>query len=179
MDSRPAFLLYCLSTRDRASAPEGIFIRIRRNMATIKHLIDSKTDSTHYAVKANETVLKALRVMAGARIGSVLVMEEGRIIGIFTERDYAIKGELEGRSAAKTIVRELMTEELYTVTTETSIDECMALMMQHHIRHMPVVEDGVLVGILSMRDVVGAVLEERESKIEGLENIIHASGFRS
>jgi CBS domain-containing protein len=147
-------------------------------MATVKHLVDSKIDSTHYAVKANETVLKALRVMAGAKIGSVLVMDEGRIIGIFTERDYAEKGELQGRVAAKTLVRELMTEELYTVTTATSIDECMALMTQHHIRHMPVVENGILVGILSMRDVVAAVLEERQSKIEGLENFIHASGLR-
>lgn len=147
-------------------------------MTTIKHLVDSKTDNTHYAVKANETVLKALRVMAGAKIGSVLVMDEGRIIGIFTERDYATKGELEGRTAAKTLVRELMTEELYTVTTETSTDECMALMLQYHIRHMPVVENGTLIGILSMRDVVAAALEERENKIEGLEKYIQASGFQ-
>ena len=147
-------------------------------MATVKHLVDSKTDSTHYAVKANETVLKALRVMAGANIGSVLVMEDGRIIGIFTERDYAKRGELEGRTAAKTIVREVMTEEIYTVTSETSIDECMAGMMKYHIRHLPVVENGILVGIVSMRDVVAAAMEERESKIKGLENIIHGSGFR-
>jgi len=147
-------------------------------MATVKHLVDSKTDSTHYAVKANETVLKALRVMAGANIGSVLVMEESKIIGIFTERDYAKRGELEGRTAAKTTVREVMTEEIYSVTSETSIDECMAGMMKYHIRHLPVVENGVLVGIVSMRDVVAAALEERESKIKGLENIIHGSGFR-
>ena len=71
-------------------------------MTTVKHLVDSKTDSTHYAVKANETVLQALRVMQGANIGSVLVMEEGKIIGIFTERDYAAKVELEGRTAGDT-----------------------------------------------------------------------------
>lgn len=147
-------------------------------MATVKHLVDSKMDSTHYAVKANETVLKALRVMSSATIGSVLVMDEGRIIGIFTERDYALKGELEDRTAANTPVRDIMTEEMYTVTTDASIEECMALMMQHHIRHLPVVEDGILMGIVSMRDVVAAALEERESKIEGLENFIQASGFR-
>ncbi len=146
-------------------------------MATVKHLVDSKTDSTHYAVKANETVLKALRVMSAANIGSVLVMEGGKIIGIFTERDYAQRGELEGRTAKETSVKEVMTEEMYTVTTETSIDECMALMMKYHIRHLPVVENGVLVGIVSMRDVVAAALEERESKIKGLENFIHSSGF--
>jgi len=146
-------------------------------MATVKHLVDSKTDSTHYAVKANEMVLKALRIMASANIGSVLVMEDGKIIGIFTERDYVQKGELEGRTAAKTLVREVMTNEIYTVTTETSTDECMAIMLKYHIRHLPVVENGTLVGIVSMRDVIAAALEERESKIEGLENIIQSSGF--
>jgi len=146
-------------------------------MATVKHLVDSKTDSTHYAVKANETVWKALRLMVSANIGSVLVMDEARIIGIFTERDYVQKGELEGRTAANTSVREVMTDEMYTVTTDTSIDECMALMLQYHIRHLPVVEHGTLVGIVSMRDIVAAALEERESKIQGLENFISASGF--
>lgn len=147
-------------------------------MATVKRLVDSKTDSTHYAVKANETVLKALRVMSGANIGSVLVMDEGKIIGIFTERDYALRGELEGRSATKTPIREVMTEEMYTVTTDTSTEECMALMMQYHIRHLPVVENGILIGIVSMRDVVAAELEERDSKIKSLENFIHSSGFQ-
>jgi CBS domain-containing protein len=147
-------------------------------MTTVKHLVDSKIDSTHYAVKANETVLKALQVMQGANIGSVLVIDEGKIIGIFTERDYATKGELEGRTAANTSVRDVMTEGMYTVTTETSVDACMAVMMKFHVRHLPVVENDVLVGIISMRDVVAAALEERESKIKGLEDIIQASGFR-
>lgn len=147
-------------------------------MATVKHLVDSKTDSTHYAIKASETVLKALRVMAAATIGSVLVMDEGRIIGIFTERDYVLRGELEGHTAANTLVRDVMTPELYTVTSNTSIDECMALMLKHHIRHLPVVDEGALVGIVSIRDVVAAALEERESKIDGLEKFIQASGFR-
>jgi CBS domain-containing protein len=70
-----------------------------------------------------------------------------------------------------------MTEEMYTVTNNSSIDECMALMMQHHIRHLPVVENGKLVGILSMRDVIAAAFEERESKIKGLEDFIRSSGF--
>ena len=116
-------------------------------MATVKHLVDSKTDSTHYAVKANETVLKALRVMSAANIGSVLVMDDGKIIGIFTERDYAQRGELEGRTAKETGVKEVMTEEMYTVTTETSIDECMALMMKYHIRHLPVLHNGQMTNV--------------------------------
>ena len=147
-------------------------------MTTVKHLVDSKTDSTHYAVKANETVLNALRIMAGANIGSVLVMDEGRIIGIFTERDYVHKVDLEGRTAASTPVPEVMTEALHTITTETTVDECMALMLQYHVRHLPVVENDSLVGMVSMRDVVAAALHERESKIQGLEDFIEASGFR-
>ncbi len=146
-------------------------------MATVKHLVNSKIDSTHYAIKSSETVLKALRVMSGATIGSVLVMEEGKIIGIFTERDYAVKGELEGRTAAKTLVRDVMTEHMHIVTSDTSVDECMALMMKYHIRHLPVVEDGTLIGMVSMRDVVASALEERESKIRGLEHFIQSSGF--
>jgi CBS domain-containing protein len=146
-------------------------------MATVQHLVDSKTDSTHYAVRADETVLKALKLMANANIGSVLVLEGGKIVGIFTERDYATKGELEGRTATETQVREVMTQEMYTVTSNSSIDECMALMMKYHIRHLPVVENGNLVGILSMRDVIAAAFEERDVKIKGLEDFIRASGF--
>lgn len=147
-------------------------------MATVKNLIGSKTDGTNYAMNANETVFKTLRLMAEAHIGAVLVVEEGRIVGIFTERDYLLKGELEGRVAKDTPLREVMTEEMYTVTTNTSVEQCMALMMQHRIRHLPVVENGKLLGVISMRDVVAAVLDDRESEIKGLENFILASGFQ-
>lgn len=147
-------------------------------MATVKDLIGSKADGTNYALNADETVYEALRLMAEANIGAVLVMLEGRIVGIFTERDYLLKGELGDRTAGDTLLREVMTEEMYTVTTGTSVEQCMALMMQHRIRHLPVVEDGKLLGIISMRDVVAAALEDRESEIKGLENYILASGFQ-
>jgi CBS domain-containing protein len=146
-------------------------------MTTVKHLINSKADGTQYAVQADDTVLKALRLMAEARIGAVLVIDAGKIVGIFTERDYALKGELEGRTAKDTLVREVMTEEMYTVTTDTSADHCMALMMEHGIRHLPVVENGKLLGIISMRDVIADELADRESEIKGLENYILATGF--
>lgn len=146
-------------------------------MATVKDLIGLKKDSTNYTVNANDTVLKALAVMAHAHIGALLVMDRTRIVGIFTERDYAHKGELKGRIARDTLVREVMTEDMYTVTTHTSTEECMALMMQHGIRHLPVVENSKLLGIISMRDVVADTLAERESEIKGLENYILASDF--
>lgn len=148
-------------------------------MATVKHLIETKSDETNYSVEAADSVLSALKVMAEARIGSVLVKEDGRIVGIFTERDYARKGELLGRSAKDTPVRELMTGAMYTVTMDTSVEQCMALMQKHRIRHLPVVEKNQLVGMVSMRDVMAAAIADRESEIKGLENYILASNFAS
>lgn len=146
-------------------------------MATVKNLIKAKKNGTTYSVECTDNVLKAIEVMAKANTSAVLVTEAGKIVGIFTERDYTRKGELHGHSAAKTLVQHLMTKEMITVTTETSVDQCMGLMMKHHIRHLPVVDDNQLAGIVSMRDVVETVLSDRESTIIGLENYILGSGF--
>ncbi len=146
-------------------------------MATVKTLMNTKRDTTNYTVDCNDKVIKALEVMANANIGAVLVTEGEKITGIFTERDYVRKGELMGRSAKTTAVKELMTEKMVTVTTDTSMDECMALMKQYNIRHLPVVENDKLVGLVSMRDVVAVLMADRESTIKGLENYILGSGF--
>ncbi len=146
-------------------------------MATVKTLMNTKKDSTNYTVDCNDTVLKALEVMTNANIGAVLVTEGGKITGIFTERDYIRKGELMGRSAKTTPVKDVMTEKMVTVTTDTSMDACMALMKQYNIRHLPVVENDKLIGIVSMRDVVAVLMAERDSTIKGLENYILGSGF--
>ncbi len=146
-------------------------------MATVKNLIQGKKNDTTYSVECTDYVLKAIEVMAKADTSAVLVTEGGKIVGIFTERDYVHKGELHGHSAAKTPVQHLMTKEMITVTNETSVDQCMALMMKHHIRHLPVVDDNQLTGLVSIRDVVETVLSDRESTIKGLENYILGSGF--
>jgi len=146
-------------------------------MATVKTLMNTKKDATNYTVDCNDKVIKALEVMANANIGAVLVTEGDKITGIFTERDYVRKGELMGRSAKTTAVKELMTEKMVTVTTSTSMDECMALMKQYNIRHLPVVENDKLVGLVSMRDVVAVLMADRESTIKGLENYMLGSGF--
>jgi len=146
-------------------------------MATVKTLMNTKKDATNYTVDCNDKVIKALEVMANANIGAVLVTDGDKITGIFTERDYVRKGELMGRSAKTTAVKELMTEKMVTVTTSTSMDECMALMKQYNIRHLPVVENDKLVGLVSMRDVVAVLMADRESTIKGLENYILGSGF--
>ena len=146
-------------------------------MATVNDLIGAKTDASRYAVKATETVYRAIRLMADRRIGAVLVVEQGIVVGIFTERDYIMRVEVEGRAAKETLLREVMTDKMYTVTTSTSIEHCLALMIRYRFRHLPVVEEGTLMGIISMRDAVAAILEAHGAEIQGLENYVPASGF--
>lgn len=146
-------------------------------MTIVKKILKTKGDDSNYSVPGNATVLEALKLMADEQIGAVLVMEKSKIIGIYTERDYVQKGEVEGRRAETTMIRDVMTAGMYTVTMETSVEQCMALMEAHHIRHLPVVENDQLVGMVSIRDVMTAALENRESEIKGLENYIIGSGF--
>ena len=146
-------------------------------MATVKQLMSTRTDGTNYVVEYDDSVLKALEIMAEANISAVMVTENQKIVGIFTERDYSRKCELKGLSAKDTSVRSLMTERMFTVKLDTSIDQCMGLMNQHHIRHLPVIENEKMVGMVSMRDVVEVLITERESTIKGLENYILGSGF--
>ena len=146
-------------------------------MATVNDLLGAKTDASRYAVKATETVYRAIRLMADRRIGAVLVVEKGIVIGIFTERDYIMRVEVEGRAAKETLLRDVMTDKMYTVTTTTSIEHCLGLMTRYRFRHLPVVEDGNLMGIISMRDAVAAVLEAYGAEIQGLEKYTLTSGF--
>jgi CBS domain-containing protein len=147
-------------------------------MATVNDLLGAKTDASRYAVKATETVYRAIRLMADRRIGAILVVEKGIVVGIFTERDYIMRVEVEGRAAKETLLREVMTDQMYSVTTNTSIEHCLALMIRHRFRHLPVVEEGTLMGIISMRDAVAAVLEAQGAEIQGLDNYTLASGFQ-
>jgi CBS domain-containing protein len=112
-------------------------------------------------------------------IGAVFVTEADKTVGIFTERDYLRKGEIEGRSAKDTLLKDVMTPRMVTVTLDTSAEECSALMKQYRIRHLPVVENNQLIGMVSMRDVLVASLENRDNEIRGLENFILGSGFQS
>lgn len=146
-------------------------------MATVNQLMKAKSNGTNYMIECDDTVLKALGIMAEANISAVMVTENGKIVGIFTERDYSRKCELKGFSAKDINVRDMMTEKMLTVTPNTSIDQCMGLMNQYHIRHLPVIEDDKMVGMVSMRDVVEVLISERESTIKGLENYILGSGF--
>ncbi len=148
-------------------------------MTTVRKLLEAKKTSANYTVAASDTVMQALKVMTEAHIGAVLVTENGKVVGIFTERDYLYKGEVAGRSAKDSKVKDAMVSKMLTVTQDTSVEQCMALMKQHNIRHLPVVENDRLVGVVSIRDVMYAVLEDKESEIRGLENYIMGSGFQS
>lgn len=146
-------------------------------MTTVSQLLDNKETASKYSVTVQDTVMIALQTMANANISAVFVVDGKRIAGIFTERDYLRKGELEGRQAQSTLVKDVMTRNVYTVTTDTSVDQCIALMSRHHIRHLPVVENDQLVGLVSMRDVMRAALENKEHEIKGIEEYIMGSGF--
>ena len=146
-------------------------------MTTVSKLLDNKDVASKYSVSVQDTVLVALQTMAAANIGAVFIVDGKRIAGIFTERDYLRKGELEGRQAQSTPVKDVMTRNVYTVTRDTSVEDCIALMARHHIRHLPVVEDDQLVGLVSMRDVMRALLENQGGEIKGMEDYIMGSGF--
>ena len=146
-------------------------------MAIAKDLMNLRGDGTNYTLAGTETVLKALEVMSEVDISAVMVTDQDQIIGIFTERDYARRCELKGLSTKTALLKDIMTQDLMTVTPDTSIDQCMALMEQYKVRHLPVIEDNAMVGMVSMRDVVYVVLSNRESTIKGLENYILGTGF--
>ena len=148
-------------------------------MTTVRKLLEEKELEKNFSVASTDTVLQALKIMAEAHIGAILVTESGKIVGIYTERDYLYKGEIEGRLAKDTLVKDVMVSKMMTVTKDTTVEQCMGLMKQYNIRHLPVVEDEHLVGLVSMRDVMFAALENKESEIRGLENYIMGSGFQS
>lgn len=148
-------------------------------MTTVKHLLEEKKRTGFVSVASTDSVLQALKIMNENKIGSVMVTEGDKIVGIYTERDYLRKGEIEGRVAKDTLIGDVMTPRMVTVTRDTSVDQCIGLMKQYGIRHLPVLENGQLVGMVSMRDVMVAAIENRESEIRGLENFIMGSKFRT
>jgi CBS domain-containing protein len=119
-------------------------------------------------------VLDAIRLMAERHVGALLVMEGDRLAGIVSERDYARKVILLGRSSADTPVREIMTAAVITVQPETPVEACMQIMTERRVRHLPVIEGGRVVGMVSIGDLVKAVIAEQQQHIEQLESYIHS-----
>jgi len=125
-----------------------------------------------YATYPGATVYEALQQMAEKNIGALLVIEGGKLAGIFSERDYARKVILQGKTSHVTHVREIMTDKVFFVRPEDTIEECMALMTAQHIRHLPVLSNDEIVGIISIGDVVKAVIDEQGFVIEQMANYI-------
>ena len=147
-------------------------------MITVHQLMKAKAEAAAVTVNPDETVYHALMMMANHNIGAVMVVDhEGQMVGIFTERDYARKVVLMGRCSPDTKIQEIMTRELLTINPETTLEECMALMTKWHIRHLPVMTEGHLSGIVSMRDVVQAILTKQEEMILDLEKYIMGQGY--
>ncbi|MBV6422050.1 MAG: Inosine-5'-monophosphate dehydrogenase [Ignavibacteriaceae bacterium] len=140
-------------------------------MNTVNDILQTK-GSFVWSVAPDSKVYDALKLMAEKNIGAVLVMESGKVEGIFSERDYARKVVLEGKSSRELPVREIMSSRVLFVTGEESVDECMALMIEKKIRHLPVYEETKLKGLISIGDVVKALLDHKEFTIGQLEQYI-------
>jgi len=141
-------------------------------MTTVRQLLASKGGSV-FSVGPDARIIDALRLMAEKGIGAVLVLEGPRVVGIMSERDYARKVILQGKSSQDTPVREIMTERVVYARPEQTVPECMALMTNKRIRHLPVLEGERLLGVLSIGDLVKETISEQEFIIRQLENYIH------
>ncbi|MFM8427783.1 MAG: CBS domain-containing protein [Chloroflexota bacterium] len=146
-------------------------------MTTVRKILDEKNPTKVYTIPANATVLAALKAMDEGDVGAVLVTDDEKIVGIFTERDYARQGELKGRHAEETIVSELMSRELVMVKPETLLTECADLMYKFHVRHLPVVDKERIVGIVSIRRLAEALIAQEKGTVTKLEHYILGTGY--
>jgi CBS domain-containing protein len=140
-------------------------------MRTARQLLATK-GSQLFSIEPDAPVLQALQVMADRHVGALLVMRGGELAGLVSERDYARKVILCGRSSAETSVWEIMASPVITVAPDRTVHGCMRLMTESRIRHLPVVEDGELLGVLSIGDLVKAVIEDQQQEIEQLQHYI-------
>jgi CBS domain-containing protein len=140
-------------------------------MIKIGQLLNTKGHDVWY-VSPQAAVFDALKLMAEKDIGALLVLENENLVGIISERDYARKVILKGKNSMDTLVKDIMTSEVITIQADQTIDSCMELMTNHHIRHLPVYEGNQLIGIISIGDVVKAIISQQEYLIEQMEQYI-------
>jgi len=141
-------------------------------MKTIAQILEGKSTEI-VTIRPADSVLVALEVLAAYNIGALPVLENDRLVGIFSERDYARKVALKGLTSAITEVREIMTSQVLCASLQHSVMECMALMTDKHIRHLPVVDKGQLLGMLSIGDLVKTIIEDQQFQIQQLESYIN------
>jgi len=141
-------------------------------MATSARQLLSDKGYEMYSVTPDTMVYDAIKLMTEAKVGALLVMENNKVAGIISERDYTRKVILETRSSHETPVLDIMTSDVLTIDSEQSMEDCMKIMSEFHIRHLPVVENGIPIGMLSVMDVVKNIISEKEFIIGQLENYI-------
>ena len=141
-------------------------------MLTVRQLLGRKGHAVH-TIRPEATVLEALERMAEHDVGALVVVEDGEVVGLVSERDYARKVILKGRFSKDTPVREIMSHPVFSVTSNETVAACMSLMTGRRIRHLPVIENGQLAGIISIGDVVKVIIEDQQFTIEQLETYIH------
>jgi len=141
-------------------------------MTTIKHVLDQKGRNVHF-IHPDASVFDALKLMAENNIGSLVVLEDGKLVGVITERHYAREIVLKGRTSPGTSVRDIMSTEVICARPDQSVEECMAVMTARTMRHLPALERGRLGGIVSIGDMVKSVIGDQKFIIEQLEHFIH------
>jgi CBS domain-containing protein len=145
-------------------------------MLSVRNILSTKGGQLWF-VSPSATVYQALELMAEHNIGAVPVIEGGKLVGIFSERDYARKVILKGKSSHNTLVSDLMTPKVFYVKPQRTLHDCMFLMTEKHIRHLPVIENGELAGIITIGDVVKGIIGEQKRTIEDLESYISGSMY--
>ena len=143
-------------------------------MGKVNNILESKgaRKNTVFSVAPTTIVYNAIEIMAEKNIGALLICEGERLVGIFSERDYARKLILKGKSSKDTTIGDLMTKDPFTVSPEASIEECMEIMTTRRFRHLPVVEGSKVIGVISITDVVRSIIEEQKSTISHLQSYI-------
>jgi CBS domain-containing protein len=139
-------------------------------MKTVKQILEEKHKNPT-TIESGHSVLDALQLMAETDVGAVMVVDDGALVGVVSERDY-VRRLAQAAITSDTLVKDVMTVDVVAVTPEHSVEQCMALMMQRHFRHLPVLDSGTLIGVISVRDVVKATLDEKEYRIDQLESYI-------
>ena len=140
-------------------------------MRTVRQLLETKTHDV-YSVAPEDSVISAIRLMAEKGVGAVLVMQGGQLAGIVSERDYARKVVLRGRSSSDTPARDIMSADVVTVGPNHTVERCMQIVTEHRIRHLPVVEDDQVIGVISIGDLVKAVIEDQQLELDQLQRYI-------
>jgi len=140
-------------------------------MNKVSQILKSKGNQV-VTVNVDVTVLDALKIMSDERVGSVIVMNEGKIAGIFTERDYARRVGLDDAAPSSVPVADVMTKDLVTVSLDSSVNQCMEIITENHIRHLPVLDGDQIVGVVSIGDVVKDMIEELQFMVKQMENYI-------